>query len=168
MSEAIDIALARPGVVPATTDQDSADALEQQVGALGTTTLGMILGEGRNLQPLALDGVEPTIDNLAAGLYPLERSLYLVLGPKPSLLEKAFAAFMKSPQARDILNRVGYLVDDQSSTLGANRQPATGAWLAPGNKVPRNKSIDDDDREKTLVGTSQTLRAEGLTPGARK
>jgi phosphate transport system substrate-binding protein len=168
MSEAIDIALARPGVVPATTGQDSADAIEQQVGALGTTTLGMILGEGRKLQPLALDGVEPTIDNLAAGIYPLEQSLYLVLGPQPSRLEEAFAAFMKSPRARNMLNKVGYLVDDQLSTLGTKRQPATGAWLAPGNKVPRNKSIDRDDPEKTMVGTSQTLRADGLPTGARK
>ncbi len=168
MSEAIDIALARPGVVPATTDQDSADAIEQQVGALGTTTLGMILGEGRKLHPLALDGVEPTIDNLAADIYPLERSLYLVLGPKPSRLEEGFAAFMKSPRARDILNGIGYLVDDQLSTLGTKQQPATGAWLAPKNKVPRDKSIESDDHEKILVGTSQTQRAEGFTPGARR
>jgi hypothetical protein len=117
---------------------------------------------------LALDGVEPTIDNLAAGIYPLEQSLYLVLGPQPSRLEEAFAAFMKSPRARNMLNKVGYLVDDQLSTLGTKRQPATGAWLAPGNKVPRNKSIDRDDPEKTMVGTSQTLRADGLPTGARK
>ena len=168
MSEAIDIALARPGVIPATTDQDSADAIEQRAGALGTTTLGMILGEGRKLQPLALDGIEPTIDNLAADLYPLERSLYLVLGPKPSRLEEAFAAFMKSARARDILNGIGYLTDDQLSSPGIKRKRATGAWLAPRNKVPMEKGVDSDDREKTLVGTAQTRRAEDSTPGARK
>ncbi|MGI9450336.1 MAG: substrate-binding domain-containing protein [Geminicoccaceae bacterium] len=168
MSDAIDATLARPGVVPATTDQDSADAIEQQAGALGTTTLGMILAEGRELQPLALDGVEPTIDNLAAERYPLERSLYLVLGPKPNRLEEAFAAFIKWAQGRDILNSIGYLVDGQSDTIGQEQQPSTGAWLAPGNKVSIGETIDTDDPEGPVVGAPESWRAEGVAPDVQR
>lgn len=109
MNSAISVALARPGLRMADTDQDNADALEQLPGSLGTSTLTQILTEGRALKVLDLDGVTPTLQALAAGRYPYFKTLYLVTGRSPSPLAKDFVAFVHSPAGQAVLARSGNL-----------------------------------------------------------
>lgn len=109
MNSAISVALARPGLRMADTDQDNADALEHLAGSLGTTTLTQILTEGRALKALTLDGVTPTLPSLAAGRYPYFKTLYLVTGRSPSPLAKDFVAFVHSPAGQAVLARSGNL-----------------------------------------------------------
>lgn len=109
MNSAISVALARPGLRMADTDQDNADALEQLPGSLGTSTLTQILTEGRALRALDLDGVAPTLQALAAGRYPYFKTLYLVTGRSPSPLAKDFVAFVHSPAGQAVLARSGNL-----------------------------------------------------------
>lgn len=109
MNSAISLALARPGLRMADTDQDNADALEHLAGSLGTTTLTQILTEGRALKALDLDGVTPTLPSLAAGRYPYFKTLYLVTGRSPSPLAKDFVAFVHSPAGQAVLARSGNL-----------------------------------------------------------
>lgn len=109
MNSAISVALARPGLRMADTDQDNADALEHLAGSLGTTTLTQILTEGRALKALDLDGVTPTLPSLAAGRYPYFKTLYLVTGRSPSPLAKDFVAFVHSPAGQAVLARSGNL-----------------------------------------------------------
>src|ERR1035437_4307335 len=66
MDRAITAALARKGLRMADTDQDNADALEKLPGSLGTTTLTQIVTEDRAIRALALDGMTPTLQSLAA------------------------------------------------------------------------------------------------------
>ncbi len=110
MSAAITAALARKGLRMADTDQDNADALERLPGSLGTTTLTQIMTENRALRPLALDGVAPTLQSLAAGRYRYFKTLHLVTGPGPAPLAREFVAFIRSPAGQAIFARSGNLV----------------------------------------------------------
>jgi phosphate transport system substrate-binding protein len=109
MDRAITAAMQRKGLKMATTDQDNADALEQLPGSLGMTTLTQIITEDRALRPLALDGVTPTLQALAAGEYRYFKTLHLVTGAKPSPLAKDFVAFVRSPAGQAVLARSGNL-----------------------------------------------------------
>jgi phosphate transport system substrate-binding protein len=109
MSSAITAALARKGLRMADTDQDNADALEKLPGSLGTTTLTQIVTEDRALRPLALDGVAPTLQSLAAGRYHHFKTLYLVTGRNPPPLAKDFVAFVRSPAGQAVLAGSGNL-----------------------------------------------------------
>ena len=72
------------------------------------TTLTQILTEDRALRPLALDGVTPTLQSLAAGI-----SLLQDPAPghrrNPSPLAKDFVAFVRSPAGQAVLARSGNL-----------------------------------------------------------
>jgi phosphate transport system substrate-binding protein len=109
MDSAITAALARKGLRMADTDQDNADALEKLSGSLGTTTLTLIVTENRAIRALALDGVAPTLQSLAAGRYRYFKTLYLVTGRNPSSLAKDFVAFIRSPAGQAVLARSGNL-----------------------------------------------------------
>jgi phosphate transport system substrate-binding protein len=109
MDSAITAALARKGLRVADTDQDNADALEQLPGSLGATTLTQIVAEDRALKPLALDGVTPSLQSLAAGRYRYSKTLHLVTGRNPSPLAMDFVAFVRSPAGRAVLARTGNL-----------------------------------------------------------
>jgi len=109
MDRAITAALARKGLRMAATDQDNADALEKLPGSLGTTTLTQIVTEKRALRSLALDGVTPTLQSLAAGRYRYFKTLHLITARNPSPLAKGFVAFIRSPAGQAVLARSGNL-----------------------------------------------------------
>jgi len=109
LNEAKTMAEKRPGMAFAITDQDAADDIARIPGALGPTTLALIVSEKRPLRPLKLDGVEPSLKNLAAGLYRHSRTMTIVTGSKSSPAAQKFVAFVRSPAGRDILVRAGNL-----------------------------------------------------------
>lgn len=106
---ALSIALARPGIHIAITDQDTADAIERIPGALGTTTLAMILSEARAIKALPLNGVVPSVATLASGRYPYYKPLYVFIPPTASRAARDFLAFVESAQGARILADNGYL-----------------------------------------------------------
>ena len=109
IKHALSVAHARPGVHIAITDKDSADAIERIPGAIGTSTLALILSEQRPLKALALMGVTPSVAALKSGKYPYYKPLYLVTLPSPSETARAFIAFARSKQGAKILLDNGYL-----------------------------------------------------------
>jgi phosphate transport system substrate-binding protein len=110
MHAALAEARKRPGVTVSITDQDAADDLEKIPGALGTSSLAVILSEGRALRALKLDGIEPTVRNLAAGVYPHYKRLYFVTGARPPAAAQRFIAFVQSTAGREILARTGHWI----------------------------------------------------------
>ena len=109
IDRALTIAHARPGVHIAIIDQDSADAIEQIPGALGPSTLALIVSEQRKIKALPLNGVAPSVAALARGRYPYFKPLYFVTPQNPSGPARAFAAFVQSRQGARILSDNGYL-----------------------------------------------------------
>lgn len=110
LAAAMENARGRRGVPVAFTDQEAADHLEKLVWGIGPSSLSLILGEDRALKALWLDGVAPSIENLASGAYPLVKTFYLIIAGQPSEAAAAFINFLRSAAARSILERTGHLV----------------------------------------------------------
>lgn len=116
MEQAIKSALSQQGMRMAITDGDSADAIETLQGALGTSTLALIISEKRSLKALALNGVTPSPKSIADGTYPLVKSMYLLTGSKPSQAAQEFASFVRSARGREILGQLGHWVVEGKGT----------------------------------------------------
>jgi len=78
--------------------------------ALGLSDLGTITIERLPIKALLIDGVAPTLDNVASGRYPFTKTLALVWREDvlpPSA--RAFLEFVHSSEADGILRAHGYL-----------------------------------------------------------
>ncbi len=109
MKTGLEAAQAREGMVVAMTDQDSVDAVERLPGALGTTSLSLLLSERRRARALAIDGVAPTIENMASGRYPYLKTMYLASKPDAPASVGKFVAFVRSDAGRRILVETGHI-----------------------------------------------------------
>ncbi|OUJ18290.1 ABC-type phosphate transport system periplasmic component [Methanonatronarchaeum thermophilum] len=74
--------------------------------AIGFLGLGYV---GDGAESVAIDGVEPTSDNILAGEYPIDRSLqYYSWGPVDGEAEK-FIEFILSEEGQEIVENEGYI-----------------------------------------------------------
>lgn len=108
MAEAVKAAETRPGMLFAATDQDAAEMLDQTPGALGALSLGQLVSERLALNPLRLDGVEPSVQAAVDGTYRHYKVLYLLTSPDAKPLAREFAAFVRSVHGRELLARLGF------------------------------------------------------------
>lgn len=107
IGRALAAAQARPGVQFSVNDQDAAADLERIHGAVGPSSLALIVSEKRALRALKLDGREPTPSNAASGAYPYYKRLFLVTGSKRPAAVERFVAYLQSPAGRKILTGNG-------------------------------------------------------------
>jgi phosphate transport system substrate-binding protein len=114
LDKAVKSALPREGMKIAITDAESADAVEAIRGALGTSTLALLISEKRPLKALSLNGVTPSPKTIANGSYPLFKSIYVVTAAKPSELTAEFMRFLRSPSGREIVAQLGHWLGDAS------------------------------------------------------
>jgi phosphate transport system substrate-binding protein len=105
--QALAIAEQRPGVRFSAHDKDTADDLETIPGAIGASSLALIVSEKRALRALKLDGVEPTPGNAARGAYPYHLRLFFVTRARPTAAVERFIAFVRSRAGRTIIERNG-------------------------------------------------------------
>jgi len=111
IAAALDAAHKRPGMIFAATDRDAADSVENIPGAIGTSTLGLVLSEKRRIKPVALDGISPTLKAFESESYPYHKGLHMVWGlRKPGPEAGRFIEFVSSPRARAILRETGHQV----------------------------------------------------------
>lgn len=103
MAGAVDAALARPGLVTATNDQENAETLEGLTGSVGAVALGQIATEDRRLKVLALDGITPSAATTDARSQSFSKSLYLVTIDAMSPTATAFFDFVFSPGGQALL-----------------------------------------------------------------
>lgn len=103
-------AASRRGLPVVFSDQDAMSMIEKLPGGLGTASLAAVIAEKRALRAITIDGVAPTLDNLANGSYRLEKSLYLVTRTRPKELTRRFLAFLQSEKGARILTESGNLV----------------------------------------------------------
>jgi phosphate transport system substrate-binding protein len=109
LQEAVSAAGRRQGMLVADTDTEAANLIERTEGSLGPTTLALLLSEKRKVKVLKLDGVAPSVKTLAAGSYLPQKHFHLATGPHASPGTREFAAFVRSPAGRAILERTGHL-----------------------------------------------------------
>ncbi len=109
LSAALDVALARPGLLVALTNQECDDILSRTPGAIGPTSLTQVVTEQEQVEPLAWNGVAPTVANLASGAYPLAKTFFVVTRTPPPPPVARFVAFLRSAEASRILEETGNL-----------------------------------------------------------
>ena len=109
MVYAVEQSQKREGLIVATTDQNAADAIERTSGSFGTTTLALVVSEKRRIRVLSLSGVKPTTESVRDGTYPCTKTFYMVTRPTPSATAGKFIRFVRSPEGRSILSRVGHV-----------------------------------------------------------
>ncbi|BDI04701.1 substrate-binding domain-containing protein [Sphaerotilus microaerophilus] len=78
LGQALLLALQRPGVRVAMTDTEAVDDLSQIPGAIGTTTLGLVLSSKGVLRALDVNGVAPSVRALAEGRWRAQKVIRLV------------------------------------------------------------------------------------------
>ena len=107
MNTAVDIALRRKGMIVAMTDQDAADAIEDIPGAIGGTTLSLILSEKRAVRIISLDGIMPSVRTMARRSYPYSKTFFMVTKKNPPASVRRFIDFVRSPAGAAILAKNG-------------------------------------------------------------
>lgn len=107
LAAAVEVALAREGMLMAGTNQECHEILVRTPGSLGLSSLTQVLTQELAVTPLSWNGVAPTVPNMESGAYPLQKTLYLVIKAPASPSVRRFAAFLSSPEARRILERTG-------------------------------------------------------------
>lgn len=103
-------AVTQPGMIIAPTDQDTADAIEKTPGAIGTLTLALIITEGRDVRPVALNGVVPSVRSLADGSYPYGKTMYLARRDTIAPAAARFLEFLASPRGRQLIEDAGHVL----------------------------------------------------------
>lgn len=107
IKEALDSAMAREGMVTGVTDQEATDAIERLPGGLGTTTLALLRSEQRSARALAIDGIEPSAENVANGRYRYVKTMYFALRSNAPDTLRRFLDFVASEAGRRVLAQMG-------------------------------------------------------------
>jgi phosphate transport system substrate-binding protein len=109
MPEAMEKAQNRRGMITATTDPESNEAVAKTVGAIGASGLtGYIVGKAP-LHVLTLNGIMPKPETLADGTYPLAKDIgFVTMGDLPPAAAK-FIEFVYSAKGLAIAKKSGVL-----------------------------------------------------------
>ncbi len=108
LNVAVTTAFSRPGIQIATSDQENADILAKLKGAIGSSTLSIILSEKRPLKSIPLNGATPILKSAGDGRYPYLKDIYIVTNQNTKPLAKEFILFIQSPGAKKILTDNGH------------------------------------------------------------
>jgi len=74
--------------------------------SIGYISLGFV---DETVKPLKIDGVEPTIENVLKGTYPIKRNLYVITKGDPDPAELMFIGYLLSAEGQKIVEELGYI-----------------------------------------------------------
>jgi len=103
VEQALSQAKLRPGMIMAVTDQDNLKLLQTIPGAFGMATLAMVTAERAKVRLLAFNGIEPTLQNLELGRYPLVRDYYLIAKTPASQPVQRVISFARSARGAALM-----------------------------------------------------------------
>ncbi|OPY43810.1 MAG: PBP superfamily domain protein [Methanoregulaceae archaeon PtaU1.Bin222] len=100
--------------VPKMLEKNSNGAVQQTIsqtpGAIGYVGLGFIDASVKAVRVNTGGAeVEPTVQNVLSGKYPLSRSLYLLTSGQPSGLAKEYLDYILSPEGQGLLTEEGFV-----------------------------------------------------------
>jgi phosphate transport system substrate-binding protein len=84
-----------------------AQAIATTPGAIGLTSMTYVQQSEGRMRALALDGVAPTAENVAAGRYALARRAMLVTKASPSRRVRSFLMFVRSGDGAHVIRANG-------------------------------------------------------------
>lgn len=108
LADAFALARQRTEIPVTATDQDNTAAAEELQGSFVHAGLSHVT-ERPNLRVVALDGVEPSVENLESGAYPYEKPLYIVYAPGSAEAAARLLEFLRSEPGRTLLRDAGSL-----------------------------------------------------------
>ena len=82
---------------------DMAKELAATAGALGMTTMTVVEQSQGKIKPVALNGIDPTAENVRRKLYLLTRDSLLVTRVPPSSKVANFMEFIRSPEGEAVI-----------------------------------------------------------------
>jgi phosphate transport system substrate-binding protein len=91
------------------TDQDNVLLAEKMAGSLTAVTLTQVVTEKRRLHFVAIDGVDPTLENFERGIYPYRKNFYFVFADSKKPAVERLIAFLRSPEGEKLLRETGNL-----------------------------------------------------------
>jgi len=101
----------RRGVPIALTDQEAVQMVATVPGAVGTSTLSLILSENKPVKALTLEGVKASTESLNLQTYPMYKDLFLVYNKQQQVdAMNSFLKFISSDRAQSILLNTGHMV----------------------------------------------------------
>jgi phosphate transport system substrate-binding protein len=104
-----------PGVGTNTlSDAEAKTAIEGSDKAIGY--LGLIYVQNGDIKPIALDGIQPTIESLRNGSYRLARKLYFDTYGEPTPGAKSFIEFLLGAQGQKIVEETGFMPLNRTAT----------------------------------------------------
>ena len=93
----------------AATDQDNVRMAERIDGSLIAASLTQVLMEKSHLQFVSIDGVSPSLENMALGGYPYGKKFLLVVSARHNPTLGRFIDFLRSAEGERILRQTGNL-----------------------------------------------------------
>lgn len=91
---------------------ETRNKLESTRGSIAPLSTGFI--EGRDgLVAVPLDGVAPTLENVASSKYPMTRPLFMITDGQPKGAVKQYIDYLLSPEGQKLLPVHGYLTRQQ-------------------------------------------------------
>ncbi|MFZ4299074.1 substrate-binding domain-containing protein [Streptomyces cinereoruber] len=91
---------------------ETRNKLKSTRGSIAPLSTGFIDGHPE-LVAVPLEGVAPTLSNVASGKYPMTRPLYMITNGKPKDSVKQYIDYILSPEGQKLLPRHGYLTREQ-------------------------------------------------------
>ncbi|MFD9243249.1 phosphate ABC transporter substrate-binding protein [Streptomyces sp. NPDC059556] len=91
---------------------ETRNKLKSTRGSVAPLSTGFIDGHPE-LVAVPLEGVAPTLANVASGTYPMTRPLYMITNGKPKGTVKQYIDYILSPEGQKLLPKHGYLTREQ-------------------------------------------------------
>ncbi len=82
---------------------DMAKELAATAGTIGMTTMTVVEQSRRQVNPLSLNGITPTAENVTRKVYSLTRDSFLVTKAPPSPTVAKFLEFIRSPAGEEVI-----------------------------------------------------------------
>lgn len=86
---------------------DMAKELAGTAGAIGMTTMTVAEQSQARIKPLALNGIEPSVENVRSGAYRLTRDSFLVTKAASAPAVARFLEFVRSPEGKRVISANG-------------------------------------------------------------
>ncbi len=97
------------GALVALSDQEAMDIAEHVPGAIVPTTLLAIRTENRNLIPITIGGIHPSLANLESGHWKMAINLYIIKSDTLSPAAQMFFEYLFSDESAATLHKLGGL-----------------------------------------------------------
>jgi len=107
LARALAAAAQRPGIKVAMTDDEAATDIERILGALGVTTLGVLLAQQHRVNLVELNGVAPSLHALRSGRWPHRKNIQLVTRGEPAASVSTLLQLLQGKTATDAMAALG-------------------------------------------------------------